>query len=46
MRIIVLGGNGMVGHKMYQILSREFEEVFITIRSLDNLEKKKIIWKK
>lgn len=35
----------MVGHKMYQILSREFEEVFITIRSLDNLEKKKLFEK-
>lgn len=35
----------MVGHKMYQILSREFEEVFITIRSLDNLEKIKLFEK-
>ncbi|MFZ1701771.1 MAG: SDR family oxidoreductase [Pyrinomonadaceae bacterium] len=31
MRILVLGGNGMLGHKLFQVLGRDFE-VFTTIR--------------
>jgi len=32
MRILVLGGEGMLGHKMFQTLSRHFEGVGCTIR--------------
>ena len=32
MRVLVLGGEGMLGHKMYQILRRDFQQVTCTIR--------------
>ena len=31
-RIIILGGAGMLGHKMFQVLRRRFLDVFCTIR--------------
>lgn len=33
MRILILGGNGMIGHKMYQILSKFKEDTWITLRN-------------
>jgi dTDP-4-dehydrorhamnose reductase len=39
MRILILGGTGMVGHKMFQVLSeRPGLEVFATARDLSDLE--------
>jgi dTDP-4-dehydrorhamnose reductase len=32
-RILVLGGAGMLGHKMYQTLAREFADVWCTVRA-------------
>ena len=38
-RVLVLGGTGMVGHKMFQVLSsRPHLEVFATARDLKGLE--------
>lgn len=43
MRILILGGNGMIGHKMYQILNEHFEDTWVLIRkNLANLKFKKI----
>jgi dTDP-4-dehydrorhamnose reductase len=33
MRILILGGNGMIGHKMYQILSKFYEDTWVTLRN-------------
>ncbi len=32
MKILILGGNGMIGHKMYQILSKEFSDTWVLFR--------------
>lgn len=32
MRILILGGNGMIGHKMYQIISLEYNDTWVTLR--------------
>jgi len=36
MRVLVLGGSGMLGHKMFQVLSEDFE-TFATFRNFNNL---------
>ena len=37
MRILILGGNGMIGHKMYQTISKIHKDTWITLRkSLSN----------
>ncbi len=33
MRILILGANGMIGHKMYQILSEQYTDVWVTLRT-------------
>jgi dTDP-4-dehydrorhamnose reductase len=33
MRIIILGGNGMIGHKIYQHISKEFSDTWVTLRN-------------
>ena len=39
MRILIFGGNGMLGHKLVQVLSRR-HEVFATIRgTFDDVER-------
>ncbi|MCA6438694.1 MAG: sugar nucleotide-binding protein [Chitinophagaceae bacterium] len=38
MRILILGGNGMIGHKMYQVLSERYTDTWILIkRSLNDI---------
>lgn len=32
MRILILGGNGMIGHKMYQVLSKEYADTWVLFR--------------
>jgi len=32
MRILILGGNGMIGHKMYQKISSEYNDTWVTLR--------------
>ena len=41
MRILILGGNGMIGHKVYQVLSSYFPDTWILIRRkfIDFLQK-------
>ncbi len=40
-RILILGGNGMIGHKLYQILENNFSDTWILIRKkLASLEYK------
>jgi len=36
MRVLVLGGEGMLGHKVFQVLSKRFD-VFVTFQSFDGL---------
>jgi dTDP-4-dehydrorhamnose reductase len=33
MRILILGGNGMIGHKMYQMISKVNEDTWVTLRN-------------
>ena len=33
MRILILGGNGMIGHKMYQIITKVNEDTWVTLRN-------------
>lgn len=33
MRILILGGNGMIGHKMYQIISKKYDDTWVTLRN-------------
>lgn len=33
MRILILGGNGMIGHKMYQIISKVYDDTWVTLRN-------------
>jgi dTDP-4-dehydrorhamnose reductase len=33
MKIIILGGNGMIGHKMYQLISNKYNDTWITLRN-------------
>jgi len=33
MRILILGGNGMIGHKMYQMISKFNEDTWVTLRN-------------
>lgn len=33
MRILILGGNGMIGHKMYQIISKVKDDTWVTLRN-------------
>lgn len=32
MRILILGGNGMIGHKMYQVLSKSYEDTWVLFK--------------
>ena len=32
MRVLILGGNGMIGHKMYQVLSKELDDVWVLLK--------------
>ena len=32
MRILILGGNGMIGHKLYQKISLEYNDTWVTLR--------------
>jgi dTDP-4-dehydrorhamnose reductase len=36
MKILILGGEGMLGHKMYQILSQRFE-IYVSFRDIDGI---------
>jgi len=36
MRVLILGGEGMLGHKMFQVLSRRFE-TYATFRDVNGL---------
>jgi len=33
MRILILGGNGMIGHKMYQLISKYYQDTWVTLRN-------------
>jgi dTDP-4-dehydrorhamnose reductase len=33
MRVLILGGNGMIGHKIYQYISKEYIDTWITLRN-------------
>jgi dTDP-4-dehydrorhamnose reductase len=33
MRILILGGNGMIGHKMYQLISKYYKDTWVTLRN-------------
>ena len=33
MRILILGGNGMIGHKMYQMISKVHMDTWVTLRN-------------
>jgi dTDP-4-dehydrorhamnose reductase len=33
MRILILGGNGMIGHKMYQLISKIYIDTWVTLRN-------------
>lgn len=33
MRILILGGNGMIGHKMYQEISKVYKDTWVTLRN-------------
>lgn len=33
MRILILGGNGMIGHKIYQIISKNHQDTWVTLRN-------------
>ena len=50
MRILILGGNGMIGHKMYQVLSKIYEDTWVLFKkrtdeltTVDLFNKDKII---
>ena len=32
MKILILGGNGMIGHKMYMVLSNYHYDTWVTIK--------------
>lgn len=32
MRILILGGNGMIGHKMYLLISKSFQDTWVSLR--------------
>lgn len=32
MKILILGGNGMIGHKMYQVLSKEYPDTWVLFK--------------
>lgn len=43
MKIFILGGNGMIGHKIYQTLHKKFEDTWILVRqSLEDLTYKEV----
>lgn len=43
MRILILGGNGMIGHKMYQVISKEFDDVWVLLKKpLDQVHSSEI----
>jgi len=33
MKILILGGNGMIGHKIFQVLKSHFNDTWVTLRS-------------
>lgn len=33
MRVLILGGNGMIGHKIYQYISKEYVDTWVTLRN-------------
>lgn len=38
MKILILGGNGMIGHKVYQVLREVYEDTWVLLRqSLENI---------
>jgi dTDP-4-dehydrorhamnose reductase len=32
MRILILGGNGMIGHKVYQVLKEDYQDTWVSLR--------------
>jgi len=42
MKILILGGDGMIGHKMAQVLSVQNHEIFISVRENKDLTLKRI----
>ena len=46
MRILILGGNGMIGHKIYQSLSAEFPDTWVLVRKNFDLLTSKNIFNK
>ena len=42
MKILILGGDGMIGHKMAQVLSVQNHEIFISVRESKDLTLKRI----
>ena len=32
MKILILGGNGMIGHKMYQVLSKNYPDTWVLFK--------------
>lgn len=45
MKILILGGDGMIGHKMAQVLSAQNHEIFISVREKRDLTLKSILSK-
>lgn len=39
MRILILGGNGMIGHKVYQVLKDDYQDTWVSLR--EPIEKSK-----
>ena len=44
MKILILGGNGMIGHKIYQELKDEFDDTWVLIRKKLSVLKYKDIY--
>ena len=34
MKILILGGNGMIGHKMYQVLSKVYPDTWVLFKKM------------
>ena len=42
MKILILGGNGMIGHKMYQVISKKYPNTWVLFKK--NMIQYKIIY--
>ena len=46
MKILILGGNGMIGHKLYQVISKKYPNTWVLLKKKYELVQNNLLYKK